>query len=222
MFAIVKFGNQQFKVKAGDFIRAPYQNVSPGDEIEIPVLGFGDEDQFVFSADQLKKSKVKAILLRQSLSKKVLVFKKKRRKGYRKTKGHRQKISELKVLELCSPDGKVFKVDLKKPNSKKSADKKVAGKKVANKKAIENKTSSKKAKKDVKSSAVKEAKPVKSSDKKASSKKAPDKKVAENKTSIKKASRKKTSQPTVKKNTAKKKTSFVKSSAVKKSGAKKV
>ena len=118
MFAIVKLGNQQFKVKAGDFIRVPYQNVSQGEQIEIPVLGFGDESQFCFSAEELKKSKVKAVLLRQSLSKKVLVFKKKRRKGYRRTKGHRQKVSELKVLELCSPDGKVSKVEWKKAGSK--------------------------------------------------------------------------------------------------------
>ena len=119
MFAIVKLGNQQFKVKAGDFIRASYQNISPGEEIEVPVLGFGGEDQFVFSAEELKKSKVKAILLRQSLSKKDLVFKKKKRKGYRRTKGHRQKVSEFKVLELCSPDGKVSKADSKKTKEKK-------------------------------------------------------------------------------------------------------
>ena len=124
MFAIVKLGNQQFKVKAGDFIRVPYQKVSPGEEIEAPVLGFGEEDEFVFSAEELKKSKVKAILLRQSLSKKSLVFKKKKRKGYRRTKGHRQKISEFKVLELCSPAGKTSKVEFKKPASKKANEKK--------------------------------------------------------------------------------------------------
>lgn len=133
MFAIVQLGNQQFKVKVGDFIRVPYQELSPGEEIEVPVLGFGDEDQFVFSAEKLKKSKVKAVLLRQSLSKKVLVFKKKRRKGYRRTKGHRQKISELRVLELCSPDGKVSKAAesqsvAKKVAAKKSSDKKAGGK----------------------------------------------------------------------------------------------
>lgn len=133
MFAIVQLGNQQFKVKVGDFIRVPYQKLSPGEEIEVPVLGFGDEDQFVFSAEKLKKSKVKAVLLRQSLSKKILVFKKKRRKGYRRTKGHRQKISEMRVLELCSPDGKVSKVAESAFAKKKSSDKKTGNKQASGK-----------------------------------------------------------------------------------------
>ena len=114
MFAIVRLGNQQFKVKAGDFIRAPFQKGSQGELIEVPILGFGDENRFICDKTQLEKSRVKAVLLRQSLAKKIIVFKKKRRKGYRRTKGHRQKISELKIIELCSPDGKTSQVELKK------------------------------------------------------------------------------------------------------------
>ena len=113
MFAIVKIGNQQFKVKAGDFIRAPFQKLSPGDKMDIPVLAFGSENSMICEGSQLKKSKVKAVLLRQSLANKIIVFKKKRRKGYRRTQGHRQKITELRILELHSPDGKISKVESK-------------------------------------------------------------------------------------------------------------
>ena len=118
MFAIVKIGNQQFKVKAGDFIRAPFQKHSPGEKIDIPVLAFGTESDILCDSSQLKKSKVKALLLRQSLANKIIVFKKKRRKGYRRTQGHRQKITELKILELHSPDGKVSKVKHKPADRK--------------------------------------------------------------------------------------------------------
>ena len=114
MFAIVRLGNQQFKVKAGDFIRVPFQNQSPKDSMEIPVVAFGSETEFIFDRSQLKNSKVKAVVIRQSLARKVLVFKKKRRKGYRRTRGHRQKFTELKILELCSPKGEVSEVESKK------------------------------------------------------------------------------------------------------------
>ncbi|MCY4321496.1 MAG: 50S ribosomal protein L21 [Bdellovibrionaceae bacterium] len=121
MFAIVKLGNQQFKVKAGDFIRAPFQKKSQGDKISIPVIAFGENDKLCEDS-QLKKTKVKALLLRHGLAKKVIVFKKKRRKGYRRTKGHRQKVTELKILELHSSSGEVSKVEYKlKTKSKKTA-----------------------------------------------------------------------------------------------------
>ena len=121
MFAIVKLGNQQFKVKAGDFIRAPFQNHPPSSSIDLPVLAFGDGEKFAFDSSQLKKSKVKALVVRQSLGPKILVFKKKRRKGYRRTRGHRQKVTELQILELKSPEGRLSKLELKKKASAKPA-----------------------------------------------------------------------------------------------------
>ena len=123
MFAIVRLGNQQFKVKAGDFIRAPFQDHSVESKIKVPVVAFGGEKDFVFDQSQLKGSRVTAVVVRQSLARKVLVFKKKRRKGYRRTRGHRQKITELKILEICSPEGKVSKVELKKRVSKAASEK---------------------------------------------------------------------------------------------------
>ena len=162
MFAIVRLGNQQFKVKAGDFIRAPFQKGSQGDQIEVHVLGFGDESQFICDKIQLEKSKVKAVLLRQSLAKKIIVFKKKRRKGYRRTKGHRQKISELKIIELCSPDGQTSQVELKKSwLSAKTGDSKAGNKKQAflkNKLSDKNKQSSPSNKESVRRSRAKRVK----------------------------------------------------------------
>jgi len=125
VFAIVRLGNQQFKVKAGDFIRTPFQNNPVDSKIDIPVVAFGSEKNFTFEKSKLKASKVKAVVVRQCLGRKILVFKKKRRKGYRRTNGHRQKITELKILELCSPEAKVSRVDWKKKPRASSLDDKV-------------------------------------------------------------------------------------------------
>ncbi len=114
MFAIVRLGNQQFKVQAGDFIRSPFQDKPVQGKIDIPVVAFSSGEDFLFDSSELKGSKVTALVLRQSLAPKVLILKKKRRKGYRRTQGHRQKITELRILELKSPGGQVSKVDLKK------------------------------------------------------------------------------------------------------------
>jgi len=143
MFAIVRLGGQQFKVKAGDFIRAPFQNLSPQDSIELPVIAFGSEKYFAFDSSQLKKSKVKAVIVRQSLSRKVLVFKKKRRKGYRRTRGHRQRITELQVLELKSPDGQISKAELKKAAAFKAISEKPQDIKTEKSKALAEEASSK-------------------------------------------------------------------------------
>lgn len=101
MFAIVRLGNTQFKVKAGDFLRAPFIKDAK-DQLELPVLAIGEGTNFLFEDEELKTSKIKVQVLRHGLSKKVLVFKKKRRKGYRRTNGHRQKFTEIKVLEIIS------------------------------------------------------------------------------------------------------------------------
>ena len=123
MFAIVQLGNRQFKVKANDFIRVPFQNQAEGSQFQVPVLAFISDKNSYFDSESLKKSQVTAVLIRQMLSKKQLVFKKKRRKGYRKTQGHRQKMSELKILELKSPDGQVAKGEFKPRKPKDSASK---------------------------------------------------------------------------------------------------
>ena len=114
MFAVVRLGNRHFKVKAGDFIRAPFQNHSRGDKINIPVVAFFREKNLIMGDNpQLKSARVKAVLIRQLLDRKILVFKKKRRKGYRRLRGHRQKISELQILELKSPEGELSQVEWK-------------------------------------------------------------------------------------------------------------
>ena len=100
MIAIIRLGNQQFKVKAGDFVRSAFLKDSK-ETIQIPVLALEDKSGFLLDPAKLKTAKVTAKILREGLAKKVLVFKKKRRKGYRRTRGHRQKFTELQILEIA-------------------------------------------------------------------------------------------------------------------------
>lgn len=158
MFAIVQLGNRQFKVKAGDFIRAPYQDRPVQETFPLPVLAFGNETDFLFDSSQLKKSQVQAVVVRQSLARKVLVFKKKRRKGYRRTRGHRQKITEIRILELKSPDGQISKVETtSKAKAKKTVRKKGSlAKKAASKKTAVEAAVKEKVKKTAVGAAAKE------------------------------------------------------------------
>ena len=104
-------------------------------------------------SSDLKSAKVTAQILREGKSKKVLVFKKKRRKGYRRTKGHRQKFTELKILEIAAggskssaPAAKASSASSKKASATKASTK--SSKKAAPVKKASAKTTAKKTQKD--------------------------------------------------------------------------
>ncbi len=151
MVAIIRLGNQQFKVQAGDFVRGAFLKDSK-ETLQIPVLAIEDKSGFLLDSSELKNAKVTAKVLREGLSKKVLVFKKKRRKGYRKTRGHRQKFTELQILEIALGSSKSSIDSNKIVSSKKGVKKtkqKVAVKKAKAKKSVDKKKNLKPAKKIV-------------------------------------------------------------------------
>lgn len=120
MFAIVSIGNKQFKVKAGSFIRAPrmWKN-EPQDKVYLPIYALGGEKDFSIEKSELEKAAVTATVLRHGKGKKFLVFKKKRRKGYRRTKGIRTPFTELHISEIKLPSGETLRATLKKSVKKK-------------------------------------------------------------------------------------------------------
>lgn len=134
MFAIVVTGNRQFKVRLGDVIQAPLmQKQKPKDQVPLKVLALMEnKTPLLFEKSDLKEATVTATVIRHGLGKKLLVFKKKRRKGYRRTKGFRTAFTELKVSEIKLPSGKTLKASLPAPSKTKKpqmADKtKVTGK----------------------------------------------------------------------------------------------
>ena len=116
MFAVVRSGHRQFKVSSGDLIRVPRLSGKIQESLKLETLALEDDSGFFIRSEDLKKSSVSARILRHGLGKKILVFKKKRRKGYRRTRGHRQTFTELQIVEIKLPSGKIISAEKSKSN----------------------------------------------------------------------------------------------------------
>jgi large subunit ribosomal protein L21 len=95
MHAILETGGKQYRVASGDVIRVEKLAGDVGSEIELPVKAAFKEDGQIVSGGT-----VKATILGAGRGDKVLVFKFKRKKQYKKTIGHRQSFTELKVGDI--------------------------------------------------------------------------------------------------------------------------
>ena len=100
MYAIVSTGGKQYKVAKGDVIDVEKLDAQPGDKVKLDVLMLADGDNIVVDAEALEGKQVEAEVLDQFKGKKVLVFKLKKRKRYHRTKGHRQNLTKLQVVEI--------------------------------------------------------------------------------------------------------------------------
>jgi large subunit ribosomal protein L21 len=96
MFAVVRSGGKQYKVASGDVIRVEKISGNAGDSVTLSdVLMSGDA-----SGAKLGVGAVMAQIVRQFRDDKVLIFKKKRRHNYRRKKGHRQYLTEIKITDI--------------------------------------------------------------------------------------------------------------------------
>ena len=104
MFAIIKTGGKQYKIKENDTIFVEKLKNKKGDKIDIKdvLLLSNDEKNIKIGTPFLKGITIKAEVLEQKKNKKVIVFKKKRRKNYKRKNGHRQNITVLKILKIGS------------------------------------------------------------------------------------------------------------------------
>jgi large subunit ribosomal protein L21 len=99
MFVIVNIAGQQFKVKQNDELFVHRLNGNAGDKVEFSdILMVSDEGNIKFSNSA---SKVHAEIIDHLQGDKVIVFKKKRRKGYMKKNGHRQALTKIKINEIA-------------------------------------------------------------------------------------------------------------------------
>ncbi len=100
MYAVIKTGGKQYKVSEGDTLKIEKIAGSVGETVELDeVLMVGGEEVKI-GTPLLPGAKVTARIVEQGKDKKVLVFKSKRRKGFRKTYGHRQTITRLKITGI--------------------------------------------------------------------------------------------------------------------------
>lgn len=101
MFAVFKSGGKQFRAEPGYTIQVPSLEAEAGDTITFEdVLLTSDGDNVRVGTPIVDGAKVTAEVVRQGRTDKVIVFKRKRRKGYRKKQGHRQGFTEIRVSEV--------------------------------------------------------------------------------------------------------------------------
>jgi large subunit ribosomal protein L21 len=103
MFAIIETGGKQFKVTEGQSIKVEKLDDAVGQDIIIDhVLMVSNEGNVLVGAPYVKGATVKAEILASNKHKKVLVFKMKTRKNFKRLKGHRQHYTLIKVKEIVS------------------------------------------------------------------------------------------------------------------------
>ncbi|MCH8029522.1 MAG: 50S ribosomal protein L21 [Candidatus Dadabacteria bacterium] len=104
MIAVLKTGAKQYRVKPGDVIDVEKLPVNPGESVEFSevLLVADDEGSVKVGTPFVDKATVKGKVLGQLKGPKIIVFKFKRRKGYRKKQGHRQKYTSVEILEIST------------------------------------------------------------------------------------------------------------------------
>ena len=102
MFAIVDFKGFQYRIEKDATIKVSYlADKESGSSVEMPnVLLIQDNDKVTVGTPTVESAMITAEVIGHGRDKKVLVFKKKRRKGYRKTQGHRQYFTQLKITDI--------------------------------------------------------------------------------------------------------------------------
>lgn len=112
MYAIIKTGGKQYTVKPGDVLRVEKLDADLGSEIKLTeVLMVGGEKTYI--GEKAGAATVTAVVTNQERGPKVILFKKRRRHGYRRMGGHRQPYTELFVKSITSPDGQTANADTK-------------------------------------------------------------------------------------------------------------
>ncbi len=101
MFAIVSIAGQQFKVEEGQELFVHQLEASEGDSVVFDQVHLTDDQGKVSVGTPVLNTKVNATVLGHQKGDKVIVFKKKRRKGYRVKNGHRQRFTKIKIDSIA-------------------------------------------------------------------------------------------------------------------------
>jgi len=168
MYAIVEIAGQQFKVEEGKKIFVHRLDLKEGDKINFDqVLLVEDEGKIVVGEPVVKEAFVEGQVINQVKGDKVIVFKKKRKKGYRIKNGHRQQFTQVEIISINGKRTKPVKPP--KKEAAVTAEEPVKAGPVEKKKAVSRKTATKKA--DVKKEPAKKVSEKKPAAKKTAEKK---------------------------------------------------
>jgi large subunit ribosomal protein L21 len=102
MYAVIKTGGKQYRVTAGDVISVEKLVAEPGSTISLDeVLMVGEAGNPTVGTPTVAGASVKAEVVEQTRGDKIIVFKKKRRQGYRRKAGHRQDLTVLRITDIA-------------------------------------------------------------------------------------------------------------------------
>ena len=102
MYAVIQTGGKQYKVSPGEMVKVEKLQGKAGDPVTFEkVLMTSDGENINVGAPYLSETKVQGRIARQGRDRKILVFKYKRRKDYRKKQGHRQSFTLVKVDDIA-------------------------------------------------------------------------------------------------------------------------
>lgn len=101
MFAVIKTGGKQYKVAANDLIKIEKLSGEANDTVEFTeVLMVGENADVTTGAPFISGAVVKATIVEQMRARKVIAFKKRRRKNSKRTRGHRQSLTIVRISEI--------------------------------------------------------------------------------------------------------------------------
>ncbi len=102
MYAIVKTGGKQYKVSAGDYLNVEKLDAEIGSKVALDVIAVVDGATVEADPAKASKTKVEAVVVDQFKGDKQLVFKFKKRKNYKRMRGHRQNLTRIQIAAVGS------------------------------------------------------------------------------------------------------------------------
>ena len=145
MYAVIELGGKQYKVSQGDVVLVDRVDLDEGKSLSLTPILLGGEQKAVTAAE-LKGAKVKAKVEEHLLGEKIRVFKYKAKKGYKRTKGHRSRLSKVSIQTITGPGGKKAETKAPKAEAKAAAPKAAKAKAEAKPANAETKTDKKETK----------------------------------------------------------------------------
>mgnify|MGYP001027449307 CR=1 FL=1 len=101
MYAIIETGGKQYKIEPGTVINVEKLKCNEGEDLTLDkVLMINKDEDYIYGSPYIEGAKVIASVIKTTKGKKILVFKQKPRKGYRRLKGHRQYYTTLKIKDI--------------------------------------------------------------------------------------------------------------------------
>lgn len=107
MYAVIKTGGKQYRVSANDVIKVEKLTGEAGDKITFEeVLFVGDGENVTVGAPFISGATVAGEVVEQTRGPKIRIFKKRRRKHYQRTAGHRQDLTVIKITDISASGGR--------------------------------------------------------------------------------------------------------------------